>query len=209
MRINPAKLHRAAGIAWPVVIGLLLVGLVTALVLWAVRHRQQERREAATARNVATLTSTNQTDQKAARKAVAESTPEEIAGYIKTLDDVNQPPRKRSEAARALGVVGKRAGAAFPSLLRAAGSDDRVLKSAALYALGRVPIDPAQAIPVYVQSLKDADSRIRQHAAFNLGRAGTGAKEAIPALMQACKDPDEKVRATATNTLAELGAPGF
>lgn len=209
MRISPNRFNRAAGILWPVVIGLLFVALVAAGVVWAVRQRKQERRELATAKNAATLTSTNYLDQKAARKAVAESNPEEIAGYIKILDDLAQPSKKRAEAARALGVVGKRAGAAFPSLLRAATGNDRVLKSAALYALGRVPIDPVQAIPVYIESLKDHDPRIRAHAAFNLGRAGIGAKEAIPALMQACKDLDEKVRTTATNTLTELGAPGF
>lgn len=201
----PNESSEKTNILLPVVVLLVLAAIAVGLFVFAARKREQRIHEKVLVENVMTLTSTNSAVQKEARAKVAKATSRDVEFLIKTLNSAESSSKEKSEATRALGVIGSGATNAFPSLLKAAESEDRVLRSAAMYALGRVPGNPAVAVPFYINQLSSPDANTRYRAAENLGRAGITATQAVTALKLTCSDLDPKVRLAATNSLIKLG----
>lgn len=108
----------------------------------------------------------------------------------KILDD-NLSSECSSRTANALGNIGPDAGAAVPSLLRAALKTNGTAHFEAFGALGKIHANPDSVVPVllWVVSNTPAD---RMYAIDALGQYRGDAKTAVPALVALLNDPNVK-----------------
>lgn len=129
----------------------------------------------------------------------------EIQELVKELR--HKDPSHRLKAAKALGMLGRKADIAVPALFEVLLDSDSDVRRMALTALRTIQPDakPADAIiQAYILDLQDADDSVRLLAARMLGRIGPPAAAAIPALEKAAADSVADVRQTATDALAKI-----
>ena len=95
-------------------------------------------------------------------------------------------------AAEALGLIGRDAKAAVPSLKVALDNQDPQVRLNAAVALARIEPQEESHVLLLVQFLKVRDPSIRATAAGSLGEMGGHARSAIPALRQLARDDDDE-----------------
>ncbi len=127
-------------------------------------------------------------------------------------------PERAKHAARVLGAMGARAGAAVPDLVavfldRQAKDEARAEAARALGRIGPAP-PPADApgtpdavVEALASALTDGSAAVRQRAAEGLGEIGPRAVAALPALARASRDPEAEVSASACWALGHLASP--
>jgi hypothetical protein len=101
--------------------------------------------------------------------------------------DHSPSPSAQGSIARVLGVMGRPAKAAVPSLLRGTASTDRFVRLNSIFALAQIHAEPALFVPVLVKTLQDPDPEFQLDAILYLGAYGPDAKPAVPALLDYLK----------------------
>jgi len=136
-------------------------------------------------------------------KALTTGDPDALARFAPLLDDYN--PWIRSEAARALGMIGPAAKGKTPELLRALKDDSSPqVRAHAAWALGRIDAG-APAIPGLIEALDDDDSEVRRYTANALLLHGPLAEPAVPKLIERLKSDEFPYMYAAA--LGEIGPP--
>jgi HEAT repeat protein len=127
-------------------------------------------------------------------------------------------PNVAKHAARALGAMGPRAGAAVPDLIGVLqdrnGSAE--VRAEAATALGRIAAQPGKegapgedaAVDALSSVLADGNATVRQRAAVALGEIGPRAATATPQLARGVRDADATVSAACCWAIGRLGASG-
>ncbi|MCX7805152.1 MAG: HEAT repeat domain-containing protein [Planctomycetota bacterium] len=105
----------------------------------------------------------------------------EMARLTASLKDPD--PRKRKDAARALGKMGPEAEKAIPDLRRAL-NDDPVVAIWAHYALAEITETDEPSVSAIIAKLRDENDDVRGQAATALGEMGPKAEKALPELMR-------------------------
>jgi HEAT repeat protein len=110
-------------------------------------------------------------------------------------------PTLRSFAAMVLSMIGPRAKAATPHLLRLMTDQDLGVRVAAMEAIGKIGVASDEVVRSLRQACDHPRERIRESAALALGRLGAGAKAAVPTLVALLHDPNGTVRVAAAEAL--------
>lgn len=128
---------------------------------------------------------------------------EDVPPLLKLLASPDTAVRRG--AAVELGLIGRHARDALPSLQPALKDSDFMVRIAVAEAILR--IDPKQpaALPVLLDAVKHSDLVVRRQSLQALARIGAQAKSAVPELVKALKDPDAGVRWAAADALAHVG----
>ncbi|MCA1685249.1 MAG: HEAT repeat domain-containing protein, partial [Planctomycetia bacterium] len=111
----------------------------------------------------------------------------------------------RAEAARSLGLMGPKAGAAVPALVEALGDADGVVRVRAASALGRVGGPLKAALPVILAARNGADERVRAEAEAAWARIGPGVRAAIPYVLDLLRRNDGQSQQKASAALGKNG----
>jgi HEAT repeat protein len=195
---------KAAGVREAAAVSLAqLAGDARGTVEWltkALKDEQQEVRAAAAEalRRVAT-------EKEGVKDAIAAA-----PALQELLENKDNMPRVRANAAMALGQIGSPgASAAVPALAAvvAEGKAPLEVRKAAAQALGRFGKDGAAGSGELAAALKDkdADVELRRAAVEALDQFGVDAKAALAELKAAVEDKDVFVRVTAMHALGRLG----
>ena len=135
--------------------------------------------------------------------------PKDVPSLIKLLRD--KDPKLRASAARELGHMGGKAGAAVPALILLL-DDDEVAEPQAVVN-GRV-CDEASwalawigqpAVDALIKALANPNVRICEQAAITLARMQSPPKEALPALLRLFGHSSADVRHQAVSSIEEIG----
>jgi HEAT repeat protein len=113
--------------------------------------------------------------------------------------------RFRAAAARALGVLGPRAGAAASDLGGALKDEDGAVRAAAAEALGKIGPEARGAYPGLVRALGDPEKPVAVAAAAALERVAPPTKEDVAGLGLLLQDRSPTVRTTAATALQKIG----
>jgi HEAT repeat protein len=116
---------------------------------------------------------------------------------------------ERSEAVRALGLLGPRvAGAALPQLIALAiHAEDEPLRFLAREAIGHIGLADVSVSPLS-ELLSCDDAALRSRAAQCLAEVRSLPEDLLPGLLQALKDADETIRAPVARALGHLRSAG-
>ncbi len=129
---------------------------------------------------------------------IGEST---VPAVTKALSD----KKTRLGAAMTLGLLGPKAKAAVPELVKLLADKDPVIRSGVALALSKVAPENGKVVSVLAGALSDSDYGVRHKAARALARCGAAAKGAVPALQKALADARKEVRYAAFGALGRLG----
>ncbi len=114
-------------------------------------------------------------------------------------------PRRRQEAARALGSMGLSAALYIPKLVSTLGDSVEEVGTGAAWALTQMG---DAAVPPLIEILRDRRAVVRTRALYALGEIGRPAHRALPAIESALNDPGPRVRAMAEWALGEIQPRG-
>jgi HEAT repeat protein len=105
------------------------------------------------------------------------------------IDIANQDASSRAkcDALQALGLIGRPARPAVPTLLQWATNADSELRLNAIFALGRIHTAPDSVVPALTNALHDTSYPVRVHALIALEQFGPEARLAVPALLEFLK----------------------
>ena len=121
----------------------------------------------------------------------------QVPALIETLEH-DRSPQVRHYAAEVLGMIGPKAKAAVPALLRGTRDKDDLVRLSSLGALSRIHPAPELAIPVFIEALNDpGQSRARELAAMALGSYGPQARDAVPPLLSTLRTNNAAAEALA------------
>jgi HEAT repeat protein len=134
---------------------------------------------------------------------VRPTTDEVIAALAGALTD-DREPTVRGEAAAALGVLGRAAGAATPALVKALRDAAASVRGQAALGLGRVAPDPAVAVPALAAAVRDDDRDVRARAIDAIAAFGAAGRPAVPALVEALRD--KSIAHFAVRALGAIGS---
>lgn len=129
---------------------------------------------------------------------------EEITSLIKDLKD--KDPQARSEAARALGMMGSAARTALPPLLAALDDPHEDVRSYAVFALGRLGIASKEVTYALINMLKDEDVGVQFQAVIAVSNIAPENEYAVAPLMEALQD--ERLEASRTQIIVNLARVG-
>lgn len=104
-------------------------------------------------------------------------------------------------SARLLGMFGRDAAAAIPSLLHACTHPDARMRVSAVWALGMIRGEADSIVPVLAELLTDHAVEVRREAASAIAWFGQDATPAIYHLAMALSDSDTQVRCAAIRAL--------
>ena len=128
---------------------------------------------------------------------------------LKGLMQEDPDENVRTQAAKAMGILGQDDPEILADLMNLLGEGDEAGRIGAAEAIGAMGEKARAAVPLLIRALRDGRPRIREEAAEALGSMGTYAGPAIPALVDALGDPEAKVRAEVTEALGRIvGALG-
>jgi HEAT repeat protein len=129
--------------------------------------------------------------------------PEDVASLLRTFQQGER--QARLEAATDLGLLGRVAEQAVPSLSDALKDPDPAIQVSAAGAL--VKIDPSKpaALRALIGGLRASSASIRKAAAESLAYLGPEAYPAVAGLIHAVNDPDADVRWAAIEALGRIG----
>jgi HEAT repeat protein len=130
-----------------------------------------------------------------------------VALTVDTLREALADPvvAVRTEAARALGLIGGAASAAAPELLGLLHDPEPAVRCQAAESLGRVGATVKPGVDALVGLLPDVSAAVRASAAKALGMLKKHAADAVPALLPLVQDRDEAVRQAAADALRQIG----
>ena len=144
-----------------------------------------------------------------------------VSALITALQDENS--NIRSNAAYALGQIGKEAKSAVPALITAFQDQDedynavlqykgisqflrRSIRSDAAYALGQIGEETNSTVSALITALQDENSTVRSNTAHALGLIGQKNPEStVPALITALQDENSDVRLSTAYALGLIG----
>ena len=112
----------------------------------------------------------------------------------------HEDPAARSDAADALGLLGKSAADAIPILSDTLSDDYEPVRLNVAYALGAMG-EPA--VSALIDKLHDGNGTTQRMAAYGLAAVGA---PAVPALCEAMEHENDEVRHQATYALAQIGS---
>ncbi|MBY0523825.1 MAG: HEAT repeat domain-containing protein [Gemmataceae bacterium] len=111
-------------------------------------------------------------------------------------------PKVRTEAARALGNVGR---AGVPFLTNLLAHPETTVRREAAASLGKIGPDAADAVPVLARLLRDSDLKARLAAATALSAIGQPAQAAISALVASMRGAHLILARLAAQALSRIG----
>ena len=111
---------------------------------------------------------------------------------------------RRAMAAQTLGVIGPRAKATIPGLLRVLKGNDPAPRPDAASALGQIHSEPETVIPLLVALLDDPQDGVPEKAAAALGQFGSLSKAAVPKLLKLLTVPEKDLRFAVTIALKQI-----
>lgn len=127
-----------------------------------------------------------------------------IAAVAKEL--TNPLLEARAHAARALGILGPRAQAQIPALIKVIADKESAVAGTAIAALGQMKdVVTEKQIVEIGKYLKSPEAHTRFHAVQALATFGPKSKSQVPGLIEALSDKDSAVVAAAALALAEMG----
>jgi HEAT repeat protein len=100
----------------------------------------------------------------------------------------DEDPGIRAAAAEILGIMGPRARAAVPALVRALSHPSLPLRRSAAATLLKIKPEGKAAVRGLAAALRDRDKAVRDRAAAALGDMGPAAADAVPALLMLLKE---------------------
>ena len=111
----------------------------------------------------------------------------------------------KSNAAKALGLIGPAAKDAIPNLIVNLHDKNDEVREFSVIAIGEIGPSAKDAVPALIEAfLNDEDSWIRSEAKEALGYIGPAAKEAIPALNKLLDDENPDVREAAKEAIKKI-----
>jgi HEAT repeat protein len=117
-------------------------------------------------------------------------------------------PVIRRSAAEVLGLMGPRAAAAVPALVKVLEDRDPSVSIAAAQALVRIdPTKATAAVPILVRLFKGKDEKVADQAALVLAEHGPDARSAVPELLAGLKEKNEKLVRRSAFVLGRLRLP--
>ncbi len=111
----------------------------------------------------------------------------------------------RTQAARALGLIGPAASASAPELIDLLRDENETVRCQAAESLGKVEGSPEKVVAALVGLLQDVSQAVRAAAARTLGSLKGKAEEAVPALVPLLQDREESVRQAAAEAVGRIG----
>ncbi len=145
-------------------------------------------------------------DQVLREAAIALALTDTKAGLRVLLETMqSSDAHRRTHAAHALGMKGKKASAAIPLLIEALKDRNPQVRSHAARALGCIGAEEEAVVPALIDTLKDKDAIVRAEAAEALLSLGGKARAAVPALIGTLKDRDARVRSSSVHALGVIG----
>ncbi len=111
----------------------------------------------------------------------------------------------RTQAARALGLIGSAAAAAVPELMGLLRDEDEAVRCQAAESLGQVEGEPEAVVAALIGLLEDVSQAVRTAAARTLGSLKETAADAVPALVALLQDREESVRQAAAEAVGRIG----
>jgi len=140
----------------------------------------------------------------ASARALSEisSDPEVISALVGALEDENSDVVGMTIVA--LGVIGPKAKAAIPALIKMLKDVDPEKRAAAAREIARISSGP-DVVSNLISALDDPDASVHTSAASSLARIGPPAEEAIPKLIDLLRHDDSDVRSSAAQALGKFG----
>jgi hypothetical protein len=115
-------------------------------------------------------------------------------------------PKARAKAAKYLGLLGDKGGAAAPALGKALDDPNPAVRKEAVIALGQIGSTARAALPQLKAALRRDDDYFRLQVVQALWEIGGEAELTVPILIRVLGDPMNPNRARAAMILAEMGA---
>ncbi|MBI3017250.1 MAG: HEAT repeat domain-containing protein [Deltaproteobacteria bacterium] len=137
--------------------------------------------------------------------SMKEPNEEETKELIKILENENNDPRLRADAATTLGAHDVSEKTAFQLHLKNLDHSAWELRAASAYALGELHENVEIVLPKLLEKLKDSDFHVRSEAIEAIGKYEGQAKQAIALLVFSLKDDEEIVRNSVGEALSHMG----
>ncbi|MBI1785275.1 HEAT repeat domain-containing protein, partial [Candidatus Sumerlaeota bacterium] len=150
------------------------------------------------------------TKRLAALKELAQvgSDADEAIPKLIALLDKDEVPRVRAVSAAILGMMGRRAEAATPALIRGLDHENKFVRAASAQALGSMGTQAEAAISKLIELAKDDYSDVQKEAISALGKIGPAAENALSILTERLQDKDSDIRSRAALAIGGLGEKG-
>lgn len=116
----------------------------------------------------------------------------------------NSTPGMRADGIGGLGVMGGRAEAAVPDVIRILPQATSYERRQMAFTLGRINRRPEQSVAALRQLVRDSDYRVSGPATWALGAFGPLARDAVPELISHLTSSNEAVRSYTRQTLLRI-----